>query len=75
MNTEVQNEKGNTETDNCSVCGKKLKITDLVCKCNLRFCKFHKYPESHNCIYDYKSEQRKLLEKNNPVITPTKVES
>ena len=37
-------------------CNKKLKITDIECKCKKIFCKIHKYPEDHYCLYDYKSD-------------------
>ncbi len=59
--------------DQCSICQRKLKLSDLVCKCDKRFCRFHKFPEQHDCTFDYKNEQRKILEKNNPLIMPQKV--
>ena len=35
-------------------CIKKIKITTIPCKCKKYYCKMHKYPEYHECIYDYK---------------------
>ena len=37
--------------DNCYY---KLKLTDFPCKCEKKFCKIHRLPEQHNCVYDYK---------------------
>ena len=39
-----------------SDCQRKLKISNLSCKCGKIFCKFHKYPEQHKCDYDYKEK-------------------
>jgi len=34
-------------------CNKKLKLSDLSCKCEKRFCINHRLPESHHCVYDF----------------------
>ena len=41
----------------CSLkkCKKKLKLTNLVCKCNNRFCDKHRLPESHDCKWNPRS--------------------
>jgi len=31
-------------------------------------------PEDHNCTYDFKTEARKQLEKENPIVVATKLE-
>jgi hypothetical protein len=31
-------------------------------------------PESHDCKYDFKTDQRKLLEKANPIVVGDKME-
>jgi AN1-type zinc finger and ubiquitin domain-containing protein 1 len=46
-------------------CNKKLKLTDLSCRCCERFCLSHRLPETHNCIYDYKTPGKELLNKQN----------
>ncbi len=38
-------------------CKKKLKITDMKCKCQHRFCSKHRLPETHQCTWDPKSEK------------------
>lgn len=58
----------------CLVCGKKLGLaTTYVCRCGSKYCSLHRYPETHSCTYDYKTEGRKLLEKNNPVVAAPKL--
>ena len=37
-------------------CRKKLKLTDMDCKCKNRFCSIHRLPETHNCSWDPKSK-------------------
>ena len=38
---------------------KKIKITDFPCKCKQYYCKNHKFPNLHNCNYDYKEIVKK----------------
>lgn len=47
----------------CNVCKKHLLLTSTACHCGLKFCEMHRYPEEHECSYDYKTEARKALEK------------
>ena len=42
-------------------CKIKLKLTDLNCRCEKRFCSIHRLPESHNCDYDFKKDKIKLI--------------
>ena len=55
-------------------CRKKLNITNsFTCRCERLFCALHRHPEAHTCTFDYKTEGRKLLETNNPMITVPKL--
>lgn len=36
-------------------CRVKLKLTDMECRCNNKYCTKHRLPESHECVYDYKN--------------------
>jgi len=59
------------KTNKCTYkeCNKKLKLTDLQCRCEIRFCTTHRLPETHECKYDYKTSGRCLLnEQNKPCI-------
>tara|TARA_X000000368_G_scaffold281224_1_gene223149 strand:- start:22503 stop:22718 length:216 start_codon:yes stop_codon:yes gene_type:complete len=40
-------------------CNHKLKLIDFPCKCKKIYCKIHKLPEYHNCVYDYKENNNK----------------
>lgn len=42
-------------------------------RCGNNFCASHRYAESHDCTFDYKTEGRKLLEQNNPVVSAPKL--
>ena len=35
-------------------CRVKLKLTDVECRCNNRYCSKHRLPETHDCLHDYK---------------------
>lgn len=58
----------------CFMCGKKTGLaTTYQCRCGNSFCATHRYAEAHSCTYDYKSEGRKIIEQNNPVIAAPKL--
>ena len=59
----------------CFFCKKKVDLINFTCKCDHIFCIKCKDPEIHKCTYDYKSEFKDLLEINNPIITPSKIQS
>lgn len=43
-------------------CSKKLRITDLKCKCNYIYCSLHRLPEQHDCNFNYKlNDQKKII--------------
>lgn len=44
-------------------CKKKLTLTSLQCKCEMKFCDMHRYPEDHACTFDYKAEGKANLQK------------
>ena len=55
-------------------CRKKLTITNsFTCRCGDLFCPQHRHPETHACTFDYKTEGRKILEANNPMISIPKL--
>nr|CAI5834208.1 unnamed protein product [Callosobruchus analis] len=58
----------------CNECNKRLNITNIYdCRCGKIFCSQHRYSEVHRCSYDYKLEGRKILEKQNPLVTADKI--
>lgn len=46
-------------------CNHKIKLTSFACKCGNIFCNFHRLPEQHNCVYDYKENNNKQVKINN----------
>ena len=55
-------------------CNKKIKLTDYPCKCEKYYCKFHRPPEIHNCIYDYKENCFKQNKIDNLICRSNKIE-
>lgn len=49
-------------TTGCAVCRKKLGLIPMTCRCGLDLCAKHRYPEEHNCKYDFKKSGRQILE-------------
>jgi len=61
------------EQTRCGKCKAKLKLTDLECVCGLRFCWKHRFGDSHECTYDYKSKQRQKLSKDITKVAPRNI--
>lgn len=57
----------------CHMCHKKIGLIVFECKCQGKFCSLHRHVESHNCTYDFKSDQLEKLTKDNPKIVFKKV--
>ena len=58
----------------CGICNKILPLFIIKCKCNKLFCKNHRYPDEHNCSYNYKEEYKKELKEKNIVIKSNKID-
>ena len=56
----------------CQNCKRKtlLKIT---CKCELTVCFDCRYPELHDCKFDYQKEAKEKLTKDNPIVISEKL--
>jgi len=48
--------RGEKKKTRCShqECRRKLKLTDMECRCHKRYCSQHRLPESHICSWDPK---------------------
>ncbi|KAK4771391.1 hypothetical protein SAY87_031923 [Trapa incisa] len=57
----------------CSGCNKKMGLMGFKCRCGDSFCGAHRYPESHNCTFDYKGAGRVAIAKANPVVKADKL--
>ncbi|KAK9837561.1 hypothetical protein WJX74_000239 [Apatococcus lobatus] len=58
----------------CFVCNKKIGLTGFKCRCEYMFCAAHRYPEKHECSFDFKTLERQRLARNNPLVQADKVE-
>lgn len=45
------------ENKRCALegCNKKVKITDLLCRCGNKYCQLHRIPETHDCSFNFKN--------------------
>ncbi|XP_068113706.1 AN1-type zinc finger protein 4 [Hyperolius riggenbachi] len=64
----------NKEAKHCFLCRRRTNLaTSFECRCGNNFCATHRYAETHNCTYDYKTAGRRHLKEANPVITAPKL--
>ncbi|KAK3022183.1 hypothetical protein RJ639_047005 [Escallonia herrerae] len=58
----------------CQCCKKRVGVTGgFECRCGGVFCGMHRYPEEHVCNFDFKSNGRAVLAKQNPVLMESQV--
>lgn len=57
----------------CECCNKKVGLLGFGCRCGRTFCGIHRYPESHACKFDYKTDGRVALAKENPLCRGDKI--
>ncbi|XP_039028693.1 zinc finger A20 and AN1 domain-containing stress-associated protein 7-like [Hibiscus syriacus] len=57
----------------CFICRKKVGLTGFKCRCESTFCGEHRYPEKHECSFDFKGAGRDAIAKANPVVKADKV--
>ena len=57
----------------CGTCRKKVGLTGFKCKCGITYCGTHRYPEKHECSFDFKASGRDAIKKANPVIKADKL--
>jgi predicted nucleic acid binding AN1-type Zn finger protein len=67
-----QKKLGAKSVPKCCHCKIKIGIYGMVCKCGQVFCSEHRLPENHVCSFDFKKNQKDLIEKQNPKVSPSK---
>lgn len=60
------------DSTRCHTCNKRVGLTMIKCRCGHGFCGKHRYPDTHNCEYDFKSLDRTKLAILNPKVTSNK---
>lgn len=69
----IPNNSINKTKKKCSHCFKKLKLLDeFKCVCDNIYCLKCRYPHVHNC--QFKKNNKKKIEENNPKIEPMKID-
>ncbi|XP_003746644.1 zinc finger A20 and AN1 domain-containing stress-associated protein 10 [Galendromus occidentalis] len=59
----------------CGVCKQKTGLaSSYTCRCGTNFCAGHRYPELHQCSFDYREAGKDVLRKMHPLIRPQKIE-
>jgi len=71
---EPTNEPTNSKKCNFNECNRRIKITDLKCRCNKYFCSRHNFPEDHKCEYNYKEPNKKQKKIDELKCVPTKLQ-
>ncbi|KAK2418407.1 hypothetical protein P8452_62599 [Trifolium repens] len=64
---------GSVQPNRCGTCRKRVGLTGFKCRCGITFCGTHRYPEKHECGYDFKAVGRDEIAKANPVIKADKL--
>src|SRR3989338_6750039 len=57
----------------CFKCNARVGPAIIKCRCEYGFCASCRYPEQHDCTYDYKAHDAKILMDNNPLIRADKL--
>ncbi len=59
----------------CLTCRKRVGLTGFKCRCGMVFCGTHRYPEQHDCGFDFKSLGKQQIAKSNPVVKGEKLQN
>ena len=57
----------------CANC-KRKQLYSIKCKCDQNLCANCRYPEAHNCQFDYAAAGRAEIAKNNPTVISKKID-
>ncbi|KAG0541768.1 hypothetical protein BDA96_02G045900 [Sorghum bicolor] len=69
----AQEEPPKPPSNRCLTCRKKVGLTGFQCRCGGTFCSMHRYTDSHQCTFDYKTAAREQIAKQNPVVMAEKI--
>ncbi|KAL9333107.1 hypothetical protein Peur_073246 [Populus x canadensis] len=58
----------------CLTCRRRVGLTGFNCRCGMVFCGTHRYPEQHDCEFDFKSLGKEQIAKANPVVKGEKLQ-
>jgi predicted nucleic acid binding AN1-type Zn finger protein len=59
----------------CLTCRKRVGLTGFKCRCDMVFCGTHRYPEQHECAFDFKAMGKEQIARANPMIKADKLDN
>ncbi|KAJ7001595.1 zinc finger A20 and AN1 domain-containing stress-associated protein 3-like [Populus alba x Populus x berolinensis] len=62
------------QPNRCLTCRRRVGLTGFKCRCGMVFCGTHRYPEQHDCEFDFKSLGKQQIAKANPVVKGEKLQ-
>ena len=62
-----------TDENACVVCGRKVRIGTIECRCRKKLCQRHVRYDAHACSFDYKCMGREIVERQNPRVNAAKI--
>ncbi|RYQ85739.1 zinc finger A20 and AN1 domain-containing stress-associated protein 1-like [Arachis ipaensis] len=68
------NNNNNATKKRCKRCNKKVGLIGFECRCGDLFCGRHRYPEVHECEFNFKDIGRNILTKQNPLCIRDKLD-
>jgi len=60
-------------TSRCWRCNRKVGLLGFQCRCGFYFCGDHRYADTHDCAFDYKTFGREQLSKANQKVVAEKL--
>ncbi|KAM5585247.1 zinc finger A20 and AN1 domain-containing stress-associated protein 3 [Rosa sericea] len=62
------------QANRCMTCRRRVGLTGFKCRCGMTYCGTHRYPEQHECGFDFRSMGREQIAKANPVVKGEKLQ-
>ncbi|PRQ32242.1 putative transcription regulator A20-like family [Rosa chinensis] len=62
------------QANRCTECRRRVGLTGFKCRCGMTYCGTHRYPEKHECGFDFRSMGREQIAKANPVVKGDKLQ-
>ncbi|KAL8101237.1 zinc finger A20 and AN1 domain-containing stress-associated protein 1 [Apium graveolens] len=71
---EVAAKEETKNANRCTSCRKKVGVLGFKCKCGDVYCGVHRYPEKHECQFDFKGVGKEAIALANPVVKADKIQ-
>ncbi|XP_073012839.1 zinc finger A20 and AN1 domain-containing stress-associated protein 5 [Typha latifolia] len=57
----------------CAACKRRVRLMGFTCRCGATCCGTHRYPERHDCSFDFKAAGRAEIARANPAVKAEKL--